>query len=265
MSRGRFTGVTGKLTYHSADIAESHVEATIDASTIDTRDPQRDTHLKSPDFLDVEKFPSLTFSSSRVTRRANGDILVAGPLSIHGVTREVEFAVEGPTPPVKDPWGNTRVGVTASTTIDRREFGLTFNATLETGGVLVGEEVRHHPGTRVRSSRLTRLSQLTSHLAGIVNNDAQGSNGAPTIPDSTTIRLQLQIRGIVQGVGFRPYVHNLARRHALVGFVLNSPRGVFIEVEGNPATVEAFVAALPAEAPPLVRIAQTWAIVLSSP
>ncbi|MFY9744832.1 MAG: YceI family protein [Acidobacteriaceae bacterium] len=139
--RGRFTGVTGKLTYHSADIAESHVEATIDASTIDTRDPQRDTHLKSPDFLDVEKFPSLTFSSSRVTRRANGDILVAGPLSIHGVTREVEFAVEGPTPPVKDPWGNTRVGVTASTTIDRREFGLTFNATLETGGVLVGEEV----------------------------------------------------------------------------------------------------------------------------
>ena len=72
----------------------------------------------------------------------NGDILVAGPLSIHGVTREVEFAVEGPTPPVKDPWGNTRVGVTASTKIDRREFGLTFNAALETGGVLVGEEVR---------------------------------------------------------------------------------------------------------------------------
>jgi polyisoprenoid-binding protein YceI len=139
--RGRFTGVSGKLTYHSTDVAKSRVEASIDAATIDTRDPQRDTHLKGPDFFDVEKFPSLTFSSSRVTRRANGALLVTGPLSIHGVTREVEFTVEGPTPPVKDPWGNTRVGVTASTTIDRREFGLTFNAPLEAGGVLVGEEV----------------------------------------------------------------------------------------------------------------------------
>ena len=139
--RGQFSGVTGKLTYDSTDVAKSRVEASIDAATIDTRDPQRDTHLKSPDFFDVEKFPSLTFSSSRVTRKANGNILVAGPLSIHGVTREVEFTVEGPTPPVKDPWGNTRVGVTASTTIDRREFGLTFNAPMETGGVMVGEEV----------------------------------------------------------------------------------------------------------------------------
>ncbi|MGB9031976.1 MAG: YceI family protein [Acidobacteriaceae bacterium] len=139
--RGRFTGVSGKLTYDSTDVAKSRVEASIDAASIDTRDPQRDTHLKSPDFFDVEKFPALTFSSSRVTRRANGSILVAGPLSIHGVTREVEFTVEGPTPPVKDPWGNTRVGVTATTTIDRREFGLTFNAPLETGGVMVGEEV----------------------------------------------------------------------------------------------------------------------------
>jgi polyisoprenoid-binding protein YceI len=139
--RGRFTGVSGKLTYDAADAARSRVEASIDAASIDTRDPQRDTHLKSPDFFDVEKFPALTFSSSRVTRRADGSILVAGPLNIHGVTREVEFTVEGPTPPVKDPWGNTRVGVTASTTIDRREFGLTFNAPLETGGVMVGEEV----------------------------------------------------------------------------------------------------------------------------
>jgi polyisoprenoid-binding protein YceI len=139
--RGRFTGVSGKLTYDPTDVAKSRVEASIDVATIDTRDPQRDTHLKSPDFFDAEKFPTLTFSSSRVTRRANGSVLVAGPLSIHGVTREVEFAVEGPTPPVKDPWGNTRVGVTASTTIDRREFGLTFNAPLETGGVMVGEEV----------------------------------------------------------------------------------------------------------------------------
>ncbi|HEX4037298.1 MAG TPA: YceI family protein [Acidobacteriaceae bacterium] len=139
--RGRFTGVTGKLTYDPADLAKSGVEASIDVSTIDTRDPQRDTHLKSPDFFDAEKFPTLTFSSTRVTRKANGSVIVAGPLTIHGSTHEVEFEVEGPTPPVKDPWGNTRIGVAATTKIDRREFGLTFNATLETGGVLVGEEV----------------------------------------------------------------------------------------------------------------------------
>jgi len=139
--RGRFTGVSGILTYNPADLTQSRVEASIDASTIDTRDPQRDTHLKSPDFFDVEKFPALTFHSSRVTRRADGSIAVAGPLSIHGVTREVEFAVDGPTPPVKDPWGNTRVAITATTHIIRRDFGLEWNAALESGGVLVGEEV----------------------------------------------------------------------------------------------------------------------------
>jgi polyisoprenoid-binding protein YceI len=139
--RGRFTGVTGALTFNSADITSSTVEASVDVATIDTRDTQRDTHLKGPDFFDVEKFPKLTFHSTRVSRKADGNLSVAGPLTIHGVTREVEFAVEGPTPPVKDPWGNTRIGVNATTKIDRREFGLTFNAPLETGGVLVGEEV----------------------------------------------------------------------------------------------------------------------------
>jgi polyisoprenoid-binding protein YceI len=96
---------------------------------------------KGPDFFDAEKFPALTFQSSRVIRHADGRIVVAGPLTIHGATREVEFAVEGPTPATKDPWGNTRIGVSATTKIDRRDFGLTFNAALETGGVLVGEEV----------------------------------------------------------------------------------------------------------------------------
>lgn len=139
--RGQFTGVTGTLTYDESDYSKAHVEASIDVATIDTRDTQRDAHLKSPDFFDAEKFPVMTFTSSRVTRRAHGNILIAGPLTIHGVTREVEFAVEGPTPPVKDPWGNTRIGVSATTRIDRKDFGLTFNASLDAGGVLVGEEV----------------------------------------------------------------------------------------------------------------------------
>jgi polyisoprenoid-binding protein YceI len=139
--RGQFTGVTGKLTYDPADISKSSVEASIDVASIDTRDPQRDTHLKSPDFFDVEQFPSMTFSSSRVTRKADGTVAVSGPLTIHGATHEVEFTVEGPTPPIKDPWGNTRVGVEASTKIIRKDFGLNFNAALEAGGVMVGEEV----------------------------------------------------------------------------------------------------------------------------
>ncbi len=139
--RGQFTGVSGTLTYDENDPAKSHVEASIDVATIDTRDPQRDTHLKSPDFFDVEKFPVLTFRTSHVTRKSDGTILVAGPLTIHGATHEVEFAVEGPTPPVKDPWGNTRIGVSATTKINRSDFGLTFNAALETGGVMVGEQV----------------------------------------------------------------------------------------------------------------------------
>ncbi len=139
--RGQFTGVTGSLTYNESDPAQSRVEATIDAASIDTRDSQRDTHLKSADFFDAEKYPTFTFRSSRVARRAAGGLTVAGPLSMHGATKEIEFDVEGPTPPVKDPWGNVRIGVSATTKINRKDFGLSWNAALETGGVLVGEEV----------------------------------------------------------------------------------------------------------------------------
>jgi len=139
--RGRFTGITGKLTYDPSDVTKSGIEATVDIATIDTHDPQRDTHLKSPDFFDAEKFPSMSFRSSKVTRHSNGSIAVSGPLTIHGVTKDVEFEIDGPTPPIKDPWGNTRIGVNATTKIDRREFGLNFNVALETGGVIVGEEV----------------------------------------------------------------------------------------------------------------------------
>lgn len=139
--KGQFTGVTGVLTLDEQDITKSHVEASIDAASINTREPDRDTHLKSADFLDVEKFPTLTFASTRVTRTGEGEVQVEGDLTIHGVTRRVEFSVEGPTPPGKDPWGNTRIGWTATTKINRKDFGLTWNAALETGGILVGDEV----------------------------------------------------------------------------------------------------------------------------
>ena len=139
--KGHFTGVTGMLTLDEQDVTKSHVEASIDAATINTREADRDTHLKSADFLDVEKFPTLTFTSTRVTRTGQADLKVAGDLTIHGVTRTVTFSVEGPTAPGKDPWGNIRIGLSASTKINRKDFGLTWNAALETGGILVGDEV----------------------------------------------------------------------------------------------------------------------------
>lgn len=139
--KGHFTGVTGVLTLDGQDITKSHVEASIDAASINTRETDRDTHLKSGDFLDVEKFPKLTFASTRVTRTGDGELQVEGDLTIHGVTRKVTFAVEGPTRPGKDPWGNTRIGWTATTKINRKDFGLTWNTALETGGILVGDEV----------------------------------------------------------------------------------------------------------------------------
>ena len=139
--KGHFSKISGKLTLDEANLANSRVEATIDAASIETRDPQRDAHLKSPDFFDVEKFSTLSFKSTRVSRIGEGELAVEGDLTIHGVTRKVTFNVEGPTPAAKDPWGNTRVALSAITKINRKDFGLTWNTALETGGILVGEEV----------------------------------------------------------------------------------------------------------------------------
>ena len=139
--KGEFRNVSGKLELDPANITNSRVEASIDAATINTREADRDTHLKSADFLDVEKFPTLSFKSDRISKKAEGELTVEGDLTIHGVTRKVTFDVEGPSPEAKDPWGNTRIGLSATTRIHRKEFGLNWNAALEAGGVLVGEEV----------------------------------------------------------------------------------------------------------------------------
>ena len=139
--KGQFTGISGALTLDEADVAQSTVKATIDAASINTGDPQRDAHLKSADFFNVEQFPTLAFQANAVKRNADGDLTVEGNLTIHGVTRSVKFAVEGPSTPAKDPWGNTRIGLSAATKINRKDFGLQWNAALETGGVLLGEEV----------------------------------------------------------------------------------------------------------------------------
>jgi len=139
--KGHFPKITGSLTIDGSGHANSRVEATIDAASIETRDAQRDAHLKSEDFFHVEKFPTLTFQSTAISRVGDGELSVEGDLTIRGVTRKVVFAVEGPTAPTKDPWGNTRIGVSAITKINRKDFGLVWNAALEAGGILVGDEV----------------------------------------------------------------------------------------------------------------------------
>jgi polyisoprenoid-binding protein YceI len=139
--KGQFSNVKGTVHYDPQNPGASKVEATIDVSTVDTRQPKRDAHLKNADFFDVEKFPTMTFVSRRVSAAGPGKLKVVGDLTMHGVTKEVTLDVEGPTPEIKDPWGKSRIGASASTKINRRDFGLTWNKALETGGVVVGDEV----------------------------------------------------------------------------------------------------------------------------
>lgn len=139
--KGQFTRLNGVLLLDESDVTKSQVKASIEAGSLITGDAQRDEHVKSAEFLDVEKFPTFSFQSTRIAPKGDGELTVAGELTIRGVTRNVEFAVEGPTAAAKDPWGNTRVGVSATTKISRKDFGLTWNAALETGGILIGDEI----------------------------------------------------------------------------------------------------------------------------
>ena len=139
--KGQFTSLRGVLNLDTADVTRSYIEAEIDATSITTREAQRDAHLKSPDFFDVERFPTLSFTSTRFARGANGTLDMTGDLTIHGITRRVVFTVDGPTAQHKDPWGNVKMGASATTQINRKDYGLVYNAALETGGLLVGDEV----------------------------------------------------------------------------------------------------------------------------
>jgi polyisoprenoid-binding protein YceI len=138
--RGTFTRWSGTVQAPGDDFAKAIVNVTIDASSIDTGVAQRDTHLKSVDFFDVEQFPELRFVARRVQPRAGAELDVVGDLTIKGITREVVLRVE-PHGQAKDPWGNVRAAFTAKTSIDRKDFGLTWNQVLETGGVMVGDRV----------------------------------------------------------------------------------------------------------------------------
>ena len=138
--RGSFGKTTGTVTYDGKDASTLKVDATIDATTINTGVEKRDGHLKSPDFFDVEKFATITFKSTKAEKAADGKLKVTGDLTMHGVTKSVTLDVEV-TPEVKTPMG-PRVGATATTTINRKDFGLGWNKVIEAGGVAVGEEVK---------------------------------------------------------------------------------------------------------------------------
>ena len=140
--RGEFQKLEGAVTWDPSNPEATKIEASADVASVNTRDAQRDGHLKSPDFFDAEKFPKLTFKSKSVKARGKDELSVTGDLTIHGVTKEVVFEVEGPSAPSSDPFGNTRIGATASAKIKRDEFGLVWNAALEAGGVLVGNDVK---------------------------------------------------------------------------------------------------------------------------
>jgi polyisoprenoid-binding protein YceI len=139
--RGAFSKVTGTVALDDQDVSKSIVDVTIDVASVDTRQPDRDNDLRSDKFFDVAHFPSITFKSKKVEQTAPGKLKVTGDLTIRGTTKEVVLDVDGPTAPMKDPWGNQRVAANASTKINRQDYGVKWNATLDNGGVVVGDDV----------------------------------------------------------------------------------------------------------------------------
>ena len=138
---GNFTKVSGTVELNEKDITQSQVSASIDVNSIDTRVEARDKDLKSPHFFEVEKYPTMEFKSKKIVSNG-GKLQVTGDLTIHGTTHEVTLDVDGPTAEITDPWGNSRRGVSASTTINRQDFNLTYNNTLKTGEAAIGNTVK---------------------------------------------------------------------------------------------------------------------------
>lgn len=139
-TKGEFTKFQGTIEYDPKNPSAAKVEAVIDANTVNTREPRRDADLRGGEFFDVSKFPTITFKSKQVTKSGE-NLLVRGDLTIRDVTKEVLLTVEGPTPEVKDQMGRIKIGASASTKINRKEFGLMYNKVLEAGGFVVGDEV----------------------------------------------------------------------------------------------------------------------------
>ena len=139
--RGAFSGIQGNVTYDPESVQSTAMSVEIDASTVNTQDAQRDAHLKSAEFLDVARFPTISFHSKKVTVVDGSKVSVTGDLTIHRITKPVVLEADRPSAEAKDPWGNLRMGASATTRIKRSDFGLSWNQALETGGLLVGDEL----------------------------------------------------------------------------------------------------------------------------
>jgi polyisoprenoid-binding protein YceI len=139
--RGQFKGVTGTINWDDQDLSKSSVDVTIDAKTVDTSEPKRDDDLRSPNFFDVANYPTITFKSKKIEQVSAGKLKVTGDLTVHGTTKEVVLDVEGPSVAIKDPWGNTRVALNATTKINRQEYGIKWNNKLDGGGLVVSDDV----------------------------------------------------------------------------------------------------------------------------
>jgi polyisoprenoid-binding protein YceI len=139
--RGTLGKVTGTVNLDETDLTKSAVEASVDVAGIDTREPKRDTHLKGPDFFDVEKHPTITFKSKKITKLGETNFQVAGDLTMHGVTKEIVLDVEGTPKSLKDPMGKVRLGGIATTKLNRKDFGIVWNSAMDGGGVVVADEV----------------------------------------------------------------------------------------------------------------------------
>lgn len=139
--RGAFSKVSGTLMLDDKDVTKSTVEVSIDVSTVDTREPDRDKDLRSERFFDVAHYPTMTFRSKKVEQAGAGKLKVTGDLTIRGTTKEVVLDVDGPSTPMKDPWGNLRTAATATARVNRQDFGVKWNAKLDNGGVVVGDDV----------------------------------------------------------------------------------------------------------------------------
>ncbi len=139
--RGTLTGIKGTANWDGKNIKKLKVDAEIDVRTINTNEQQRDEHLRSAEFFDANKYPVISFRSKKSVAVKGGKFKLIGDLTMHGVTREVQLDVDGPTPAVKDPWGNERVGATATTKVNRKDFGIEYNKLLEAGGAVIGDEV----------------------------------------------------------------------------------------------------------------------------
>jgi polyisoprenoid-binding protein YceI len=140
--KGQFQKVKGTVELDEKDATKSTVEVSIETASIDTHEAKRDAHLKSPDFFDAAKFPALTFKSTKIEKAGKGKFKVTGDLTMHGVTRPLVLTVEGPSPSIKDPYGRIVRGVMATGKLDRKDWGMSWNKALDTGGMVVSDEVK---------------------------------------------------------------------------------------------------------------------------